>query len=70
VDGDLDRDRPLTVTRTHRARKGDVEVMSLARACAQLANSARFPSRAEAEAALLTGQPVVTYFNVYQLNHP
>ena len=71
MDDHLGRDRlSATVTRTHRARKGDVEDISLGRACRQLVNSARFPDRSEAEAALLTGQPVVTFFNVYRLNHP
>ena len=42
-------------------------VITIEVASAQLYHSGKFDTREEAEASLLTGQPIETYFCVYQL---
>lgn len=55
------------VKKTDRTSRGKDEVLSLEVAAARLYNSGKFETRAAAEAALLTGQPIATYFWIYQL---
>jgi hypothetical protein len=58
------------VKKTSKVQKGvtpNNDVLSIEVASAQLYNSGKFETRADAEAALLEGGPIETYFNIYQL---